>query len=133
MNEESEITAEGNSRLDALRHQIAQRRWREEVKGVEHNGARFRGDSDGRQAVTEAAQFAEMFEAGNGAGTFQVDWKSIDGQWAEGVTRDDLVSIMQKLGQRRQACFAREKELIAQAKADPDGFDQTLIGTGWPV
>jgi len=127
-----DLIAEGSSRLDALKSQIAKRRWNEELKGVTHKGIRWYADPQGRQAVTETLQFAQMYEAEHGEGTFATDWKGMQGQWAESVTRADLLQVGALLGQRRQTCFAREKELIAQAEADPDGFDEQVIGTGWP-
>lgn len=128
MNEQMEDT----SRVDALTSQIAKRRWSEEMKGVAFKGIRWYADSDGRQAVTETLQFAEMFEAQHGAGSFATDWKGMSGQWAQGVTKADLLQVGQLLGARRQACFARERQLLEQLQADPDAFDEADIGLGWP-
>lgn len=127
------LMEEGTGTLDALKTQIEQRRVREELKGVEYLGIRWYADNAGRQAVTEALQFADIHEAQHGAGTFSTQWKGMNGQWTDSVTKADLLAVGLLLGQRRSACFAREHELLALAEADPDGFDTTLIGTEWPA
>lgn len=122
----------GSSTLDALRTQITTRRHRAEARGVEHLGIRWVADSAGRQSVTEALAFADAVEAEHGPGAFTTQWKGANGQWAENVTRTDLLTVGMLIGQRRAACFARERELSLLAGADPESFDTTLIGTGWP-
>lgn len=127
---EEDLIDEGNSRLDALKHQIEKRRWREELRGVEHLGIRWYAGSAGRQAVMESLQYAATVEAQGGM--FATDWKGENGQWALGVTKTDLETVAGLLGQRRQQCFARERELVDMAETDPDNFDEQIIGTGWP-
>lgn len=127
-----ELIEEGNSRLDALLSQIAKRRWNEELRGVAHAGIRWQADPESRLAVLETLQFADMVEAVNGPGTFKTNWKGMRGQWASNVAKSDLLDAGRKIGERRAACFAREKELVDLAMADPDGFDETVIGAGWP-
>lgn len=121
------------STLDALKTQVARRRVREELKGVEYLGIRWYADSDGRQAVTETLAFADIFESQHGDGTFETQWKGMHGRWADSVTKADLLAVGMLLGQRRAACFARERELMALAETDPEGFDAALIGVGWPA
>ena len=132
MNDET-MMEEGAGTLDALKTQIEQRRVREELKGVEYLGIRWHCDNAGRQAVTEAMQFADIHEAQHGEGTFTTQWKGMNGQWADSVTKADLLAVGMLMGQRRSACFARERELLGLADADPEGFDTTLIGSGWPA
>jgi len=130
MTEDAEITEGNGSHMDALRHQIAKRRWREELRGVEYAGIRWHADAQGRQAVMESMQFASMAEAQGSP--FSTQWKGKGGKWAAGIGKAELETVAVLLGQRRGALFAREKELIDQAEADPENFDERLIGTGWP-
>ena len=131
MNEETDFTDEGNSRLDALRHQIAKRRWREELRGTERNGIRWQSDPDGRLAVLESMAFADLSES-RGGPPFRTRWKGLGGQWSNELGKKELIEAAAAIGQRRAACFARERELLDQLEADPEQFEETEIGTGWP-
>jgi len=123
----AEEIEEGTPGLDALIWQIADRRWREELRGVEHLGIRWGGDSDSRQSVVETIRAAEEYEATNGGGSFSTDWKGLDG-WASDVTLADLREVLTLLADRRQACFKTERQKAADAEAGKD----VELGSGWP-
>lgn len=118
---------EHDSGLDALIWQIGEQRRRVEHAGIAYRGIRFRGDAGGRQSVGEALAFVEAYEAEHGAGTFSTSWKGLDG-WLDDVGLDDLREVRNRLAARRQACFQRERELVAAAEAG----EHVDLGSGWP-
>lgn len=129
MTDETDIT-EDTGRIDALRVQITKRRRLEELKGVAHLGIRWQAGPEDRLAVLEALAFADMAESQGGQ--FATRWKGKGGQWSGEVGRAELAQAAAAIGQRRQAYFVRERELLDILEADPDAFDERLIGTGWP-
>jgi len=126
-----EFDTEDSGGIEALRVQIASRRRREELKGAEHLGIRWQAGPEDRLAVLESIAFADMVEAQGGQ--FTTRWKGMGGQWSTEVTRNELLQAAAALGQRRAACFRRERELLDILEGDPEGFDPTLIGSGWPA
>lgn len=119
---------EGTPGLDALRHQISDRRWREEKWGVVYLGVRWGGDSESRQSVIETITAAEAYEAANGGGSFSTAWKCVDG-WLDSVTLADLHEVRRLLVERRQACFGVERQKVADAEAG----NVVELGAGWPA
>lgn len=119
---------EGTPALDALRWQIANRRWREELRGVVYRGLRWAGNSESRQSVIETITAAEAYEATNGGGTFSTVWKCVDG-WLDNVTLADLHEVRRLLAERRQACFSAERQKLA----DTEAGNMVELGTGWPA
>ena len=123
-----ETIDEGTPGLDALRWQIANRRWREELRGVVYRERRWAGDSESRQSVIETISAAEAYEATNGDGSFSTTWKCADG-WLDDVTLADLREVRQLLADRRQACFQVERDKVADAEAG----NAVELGSGWPA
>ena len=127
---EEQLPTEDTSRIDALRVQIAKRRRHEELRGTEQLGTRWQAGPEDRLAVLESIAFADMVESQGGQ--FVTRWKGKGGQWSTGIGRAELMQAAVALGQRRQACFARERELLDILESDPAAFDEQLIGIGWP-
>jgi len=123
-----ETMDEGTPGLDALRWQIANRRWREELRGVVYRERRWSGDSESRQSVIETISAAEAYEAANGDGSFSATWKCVDG-WLDDVTLADLREVRRLLADRRQACFQVERDKVADAEAG----NAVELGSGWPA
>ena len=124
---EEEIIEEGTPGVDALIWQIADRRWREECRGVSYLGIRWGGDRDSRQSVVETIRAAEEYEVANGDGSFSTTWKGLYG-WVTGVTLADLREVLTLLASRRQACFEIERQKVADAEAG----NAVDLGAGWP-
>ncbi len=120
------MSEEGTPGEDALRSQIARRRWMEECKGITYNGVRFSGDAGSRQSVTESLEAARQYESKNGDGSFSTEWKAVDGWLTVGLS--DLEAVHEALAMRRQDCFERERQLLDAVEAG-----QTIsLGSGWP-
>jgi len=115
---------ESDSGLDALIWQIGEQRRRVEREGAQYRGCRWHGDADGRQSVTETIAAVEAMPEPGG---FTTSWKCLDG-WLDSVTLDDLRTVRGLLAQRRQACFARQRELVLAAEAG----EIVDLGAGWP-
>lgn len=55
-------------------------------------------------------------------------WKCADG-WLDNVSLDDLREVRRLLADRRQACFAVERQKVADAEAG----NPVDLGSGWPA
>ncbi len=114
-------------RRQALRGQVAERRWALETGGlVLPDGLRVSTKRSDRDALTALLVTAER------AGIEGVDFK-FDSGWAR-MNRSELDAVTRLLALHVQACFSSERahqEAIAALETDAQ-FDAYDCGAGWP-
>lgn len=117
---------EGTPRLDAQRAQIAQRRYREECRGVLVNGERYQSDRESRGNITGSIVAAQQSLS---AGTsFALRWKTRSG-WVQ-LDAAQMIDVGNAVLDHVQACFDRESALLDTLE---DGnYTDDMLGTGWP-
>ncbi len=127
--------------LEQMADAVAARRWTEQVAGVVYDGHRYHTDTEGRQSITGAVVGAQIHETENGPGTFEVEWKTMDGFVDLGLS--GLSAAGQAVLTYLSACYRREarirtalEEAVTDPDATPDSVVQvfnTEIDTGWPA
>ena len=132
--------------LDYLRRQlrpkVAEKRWRIETQTpipvTLESGATINVTADDRTAakVDQTLRLAEDYEATNGAGSWQVTWKTADGTFTA-ITLADLQTAWRRIGAHVAATFDREADINAKldAAGTPEGIVQVItdeLNTGWP-
>lgn len=115
---------------------LADRRWRDETKGALVAGHRYHTDGDSQAKLSAAVQLGDKYEAINGAGSYGVTWKTMDGF----VTLDlaALTNTALLAGAHVQAAYAREAAIAAAITSATDWREAltaytTNINTGWPA
>lgn len=107
---------------DAIRHQIAARRWREECRGISINNVRIKADRESQSLITSAALACTIDP------NYVAHWKSLDG-FVE-LDTETIIAAATAVRIHVQACFDREAELLALLEAGE--YTDELLGTGWP-
>ncbi len=96
--------------LNAAKAIVAARRWDVQNAGVTvaiaDKPTRFLSTKEGQSDIGNALQLAMAADAGSGAGTFSMTWKSLDGFVTLKVA--DLTAIGMAIGLHVAASFARE-------------------------
>lgn len=103
-------------------NEINRQRKASERQGITHNGIRYAGSPEDRQALDEAVTFAED------AGITEFSaWKDSDNQFHANHPVADVVEAYRLIGQNRMRLIELEGQYIAQVQAgeltDVDGLD----------
>lgn len=107
--------------LDAVRSEIAARRWKAEVCGINVGGIHVHTDERTRTNILGAYQ--EAMEDPD----YTVMWKGADGGFIS-LDAPTIVFIAKAIRSHVQACFNREAEILMQLEAGlPYDIDH-----GWP-
>lgn len=83
-----------------------------ETEGVVVSGARFAGNPENRQAITEALKMAEA----SSMDSFSV-WKDSDNKFVKNLSVTDVETALRQIGERRQQLIAKESEHVDQINA----------------
>lgn len=121
-----ELIEEGTPWADSRRHQIAQRRHREEGRGTTVGAQTYASDRDAQALLTGSVVAAQQALAAGAP--FSVNWKTADG-WVD-LDAQQLTAVANAVFVHVEACFDREAELLALV-AD-ETYTDDMLGTGWP-
>ncbi|WP_109046753.1 DUF4376 domain-containing protein [Azospirillum sp. TSA6c] len=112
--------------------EATERRKVERDRGVVIGGNRWHSDEAGVGNVSDYINTGRLYEAGQGAGTYRVRWKTMDG--FAPATLTDLQAAQLAIGMFVQGCFAREDELFTDIDAAETAEDVIAISLeeGWP-
>lgn len=84
----------------------------------------------GQHAIASVIVFAKEYEAVAGEGAFSAEWSSLTGFVT--LRLPEIVQLGFAVGAHVQACFARQKELVAQAEGGDIAGALAGLETGWP-
>ena len=129
-----DLAADLAARKAAISAAITARRWEVETGGITLNGAAIATDPTSQAKLSGALQLVQSDD------TRIIDWKGVNG-WII-LDAADVTAIAVSVGGHVQACFTREKEMLAAVTAAETTAALALIdvqaGTidgagGWPT
>ncbi len=119
---EREVEREGQQRT-GLVQQIADRRWRAEVAGIDIGGMRIDTGRDSQALITGATVQAMLDPS------YALRWKTPDG--FVDLTAEQIIGVATAARAHVQACFNREAELLDALEAGT--FTPEMLEQGWPA
>lgn len=112
-----------SQKAESFKSMISNRRYLEEVGGIEVNGFKINTDDRSKLLINGAA-----FEASLNP-SYLMDWKTPDGFVT--LNADEIIFIARKVRAHVQACFNRESELLTALEGGT--FNVEMLEEGWPT
>lgn len=110
-------------RKDTIKRVIAERRYREETKGITVNGMAINTERDSQAMITGAALSAMLDSE------YTCRWKTSTG--FVDLDAQALLAVSQEMRKHVQACFNREGDLAIAV--DNNTYTDTMLDEGWPA
>lgn len=107
----------------SLKSAVADRRYREEVKGIVVNGMKINTERASQSLITGAALSAMLDSS------YTCRWKTDEGFIS--LDAQSLLAVSQEMRKHVQACFDREATL--SEAIDNDTFTDAMLDDGWPA
>ncbi|WP_253277059.1 DUF4376 domain-containing protein [Pseudomonas fluorescens] len=107
---------------EQLKHDIADRRYTEETRGITFNGLAIDTGRDSQGLIT-GATLASVLDP-----SYVCNWKTPVG-FVE-LNAATLAAVSQAVRAHVQSCFDREAELIAAVQSDT--YTESMLEEGWP-